>query len=356
MRRVAWIVLLIFFSAHLLFRIGGYWDRYTEKISGEQWREQYLQSQWVVPNSIKGIGDDGLYAYHGWELVRGGDPTIINPEVPPVGKYFIGLLVLGFKNSNIFGLITGLFFLGAFYLLNRELFRDRLLAFIPIFLVSFDSLFYTQLQASFLDALHAGLLFLTFTFFLKQRFIVSMLFLGLFASVKFSSLAVFALGAVLIYLLLQKNWSELKRFIPTIIIVPIIILISYIRFFIMGHTLLDFFRVQKYIFEFYQNGVKPPIFGMVFPMIFLNQWYTWWNGVQQVLEWTVFWPISFILGLSSVRFLAVKSPFSLIAVWCGLYLIFLLLTPVWPRYLLLLLPFLYNLSIWGLSKSIKLRS
>lgn len=356
MQRLVWTIVLIIFFGHLGFRIANYWGRYTENLSGDYWKDRYLKSQWVISSSKNTIGDDGLYAYHGWELVQGGDPSRINPEVPPLGKYLIGLSVWLFHNNNIFGLFSGFLFLGAFFLLNLQVFNNKLLAFLPVMIFSFEPLFYEQLQASYLDTLHASFLFLTFLFFLRRKYLLSMTFLGFFTATKFSPLGLFVLAAILCYLLLQNKKTELYAFLPTLLLVPVVLLFSYSRYFLLGHSLIDFFKLQKYIFTFYSMGVKPPIFGMVFPMIVCNKWYTWWNGVQKVAEWSLLWPISLIGGVYSSRFLFRTSPFVLFTLWVVFYLIFLLLTPVAPRYLLLLLPFLYNLTIWVLSESTKLRS
>ena len=56
------------------------------------WENTYYESQWNVPNSKRGIGDDGLYRYVGYRLVNNGEnPFNINYEVPPLGKYTYGL-------------------------------------------------------------------------------------------------------------------------------------------------------------------------------------------------------------------------------------------------------------------------
>ena len=359
MRKFIFIVLILLIVANLLFRIFSYGPRYGEDLSGEYWEERYLQSQWVVPNSQFPIGDDGLYAYHGWELVKGGDPSIINPEVPPLGKYIIGVFVQVFNNNNIFGIFSVIFALVAYFLLNKQLFNNTLLALVPVTIFSLEPLLFEQLQASFLDAFHLGLLMLTFYFFLRKNYLVAAFLLGCFAVVKFSYLLFFVIAAEIGFVILQKKYQDLKRVSISYLLLPVVILISYTAFFLHGNTLLDFGRLQKFILTFYSQGAKPPFFGMVFPMIFFKEWHTWWDaGVLTVREWTVLWPLSFLTSIFTLRYLKalIASPFLLLAVWCCGYLLFLFLTPVWPRYLLLLLPFLYNLSIWVLSQNTATRS
>ena len=180
-----------------------------------------------------------------------------------------------------------------------------------------------------------------------------MIFLGCFASVKFSALAIFVIATCLVYLLLQKRRADIIRFIPNLIMVPVVILLSYSRYFLLGHSLSDFLKVEKYIVVFYATGAKARVFAMAIPMLLINKWYTWWDGVLRIPEWTVLWPVSLISACFTAFILRPKSPFYLCLIWSFAYLVFLSLTPVYPRYLLLLLPFLYNLLIWALSQNTK---
>ena len=62
------------------------------------WKNKYEQSQWKLPLSVRTIGDDGLYLYVGYRLVHGNDPTSSNAEMPPLGKYLIGISIVLFGN------------------------------------------------------------------------------------------------------------------------------------------------------------------------------------------------------------------------------------------------------------------
>jgi hypothetical protein len=54
-------------------------------------KDWYGHSQWQIPLSPRTMGDAELYQLSGLELVRGANPFSINPEVPPLVKYFYGL-------------------------------------------------------------------------------------------------------------------------------------------------------------------------------------------------------------------------------------------------------------------------
>jgi hypothetical protein len=376
LRKTVFVLLFIIFIAHLLFRIFSYRDEYMKTYDAKYWEQRYLQSQWVVPNSTNYIGDDGLYAYSGWEYIQGRDPSTLNAELPPLGKYFIGLSIVLFHNQNIFGIFSGLAVLSLLYWLNILLFKDKLVAFVPVVLFSLEPLFYTQLRAPFLDLLHLTFLLLFFIGLIKKHYWAAMLALGLMASVKASS-ATFALGWAVsgVYILLQANKKEMKQFIVGIPLSFVAFLFVYFRYFMLGHSLLEFPGLQKWIITFYAIGAKGnPM--TVWEMLLSGTWRTWWGANLHVEEWSVLWPVLltfFIISLwvltKNFKFqisnfksmhklfsLKLKSftevGFLLLVLWLSAYLIFLMVVPVWPRYLLLVLPFMYNLAIWLILRSI----
>ena len=62
----------------------------------------YNNSQWVVPQSPRIMGDGELYSYAAGTLLQGDDPFRVNPETPPLGKYIYSLSILIFSNPLIF--------------------------------------------------------------------------------------------------------------------------------------------------------------------------------------------------------------------------------------------------------------
>ena len=188
MRKFIWITLLSIVFLHLGFRIIQYWPRYIQDLDGEYWKDRYFQSQWVVTDSKNPIGDDGLYAYHGYELVLGGDPTVIN-RGSATWQISHRSMCPCFRNNNIFGLFTGLFCLLTFYFLTGSFSKTDCLPFSRL-------LFFTRSVVLFTAAgIISGHIISLFPFsdvlfFLRKKFFIAMIFLGCFASVKFSALAI----------------------------------------------------------------------------------------------------------------------------------------------------------------------
>lgn len=358
LQRNIFFLLLIIFFGHLLFRTYQYRDNYLVKFDASYWEHRYQISQWVVPNSKNSIGDDGLYAYAGYKYVFSGmNPILNSAEVPPLGKYLIGLTIVIFNNQNIFGLLTGLSALSAFYLLNTMLFKKRILAFLPVFIFSLEPLFWEQLQANYLDLLYLSFLMMSFFFVLKKKYFLASFFVGCFAATKFPPTSVFVALSLLIYVFVISR-KDIWKLLTSFVLWPTVFVLSYFRFFTFGNGPIEFLKVIKYFLHYYQIGVKSQDHTMVFDLLLRGKLNTWWgSGVLNVGEWTILWPAIFALALLSVFYYRkiLKGGFVLIGSWVILYFTFLLIIPVVPRYLLLLLPFLYNISVWVLSEGINMK-
>lgn len=353
-KKVVLLILLGFLFGHLFFRIYEYRNNYTTTYDPVYWEKRYGESQWVDFRSEKPIGDDGLYAYAGWKYIHGANPVLINAEMPFLGKYLVGLTIVTFRNQNIFAVLTGIFALAAYYFLNTAVFKNRLVALLPVVLFSFEPLFYEQIRAPFFDLLQLSFLFLIFGFALRKNFILSSLMVGCFAATKFPFQAIIPVVTIFIWLLLiEKKKSEVKRLAISLPLAAPVYLLTYLWYFVLGHSLIDFLKVQKYIANFYSIGAKAPMFGTVFPMFFQGTWYTHFGTIVDVPEWHFGWTVLSITALVAMFFVKQKTrPIVFLIVWIVLYMAFLSYAPVFPRYLLLLLPFLYNLAIWVISKSI----
>lgn len=109
------LILVIFFLftslAFVIFDSEKLFFKYDHQI----FKQRYLNSQWVIPNSKKTISDEDLYIYAGNEYIRGTSPILINPEILPLPKYLIGLITVLFGNPYLTGLIF-LFFIFIFRL------------------------------------------------------------------------------------------------------------------------------------------------------------------------------------------------------------------------------------------------
>ncbi len=334
--------------------VGFFWHVYQykndifKKFDSNYWTKRYNQSQWVVSFSKNPIGDDGLYIYAGYRYIMGDDPSLLNAQLPPFGKYLVGLLEVSTGYIGIFSVVFSFLFLVSIFLLNRKIFQSSVIAMLSIAIFSFEPLFYSQIRAPYLDTAYASFLFFAFLMVLNKKYIISGILLGFFMSIKSPFLIVVVYAAIIVWLIARKNFDFrkiLKMVFPTLIV----FMLTYSSTFLHGHGLIYFLKVQKYILNFYSIGAKAVI-GAVFPMIISGKWYTWFSPVQTVSEWNFLWPIALIGSFVSVyTWFRIRLPAVLLTlIWLMFYFIFLSFTPVFSRYLLLSMPFMYNLTIWSL--------
>lgn len=326
-------------------------DTIFKSFDPKQWEDAYNKSQWVVPNSQSEISDADLYVHVGNELIQGHDPSLINAEVPPLGKYLIGITQYITGNVGVFGILFSALCLVALYIFNSIAFKSRLLAITPVVLFSFDPIFTEQIGVTMLDTPYLLFLLLTGICMLKKRYLVAAVCAGLFMATKSPFIIVVLYACMYIYMTLSKEFN-----MRTMILMPIITAVVYTmvhaQMFLLGHNLHYFLSVQKYMINFYQTGATG-VFGAIIPLLFTGYWFTWFERDGFIQQWTVLWPIIFIASSVSVG-VVIKNklfshPISFQGLWIGAYLAFLFITPVFPRYLLLILPFMYNLSIWLVS-------
>ena len=340
------VVILIQFSFHAFRMYTGENARFDPK----KWEDKFNKSQWVVPNSQNEISDEDLFIHIGYKLAQGGDPALFSAEVPPLGKYLIGFFSVATGNTVTYGVFFSALLLVLFFMLNKLLFKHSVLSILPVVFLSFDPIFIDQIGHSMLDAQYLSFLLLMFIFLLKKKYLVSAAFAGLFMATKSPFLIVVVYVTLFSYLFLLKELSW-KRLVLMPMITGLFYLLTHLQLFILGHDLRYFLSVQNFMLHYYQTGAKG-VFGAVIPLIVSGYWFTWFDQDRFIKEWTILWPTVSILTLLATYKISKQrlftSPYFFLVLWCVFYLGFLCLTPVFPRYLLLLLPFLYNLSIWVL--------
>lgn len=108
------------------------WDYYLSPFDLERAQGLYNISQYVKEEGAAWIADEIVFAYAGWNYINGGNPILLNPENPPLGKYLVGLSIKLFNNEKIPTLIFGLLSLFSFFLLCRLFLKKTWLALLPV--------------------------------------------------------------------------------------------------------------------------------------------------------------------------------------------------------------------------------
>lgn len=333
---------------------------FTQNYDATYWKDRFEHSQWALPLSKRIIGDDGLYAYIGYNLANGGSISGFDSEVPPFGKYFIGLSIKVFNNPLYYSIFFGLGSLILFYLIGVKVLRSKVNSLLAVSILFLDPLFFSQFWQSTLDIcqlffLLVHVLFLTYLINTKtdinNKFIfyafMSGLFLGFFAQVKYPMLLPLILIIESFYLILKRTKKEYFLYL---IGIGLAILTVNIKFFLDGNSLIDFLKFQKHILSFYLKSQLVIHEGAIWQVLFFGNFPSISTGeLIRINEWWIMWSVVGIIGLlASIVFIFKKK---ILFVWKGLGLFilgsFFILTiiPSYPRYLVIILPFLYLIAV-----------
>lgn len=353
------IILFCSLSTALLSQI----DQIKSRFDPQVMEQKYLKSQWVDPRSTEPLGDHGLYSWAGWAYIQGEDPTRINAEMPPLGKYLIGLGLWLTSSPAAVGLFFSTTFLFSLWFLSEKVLQDKWLAFAPLALISLEAIFRNSLTVTMLDGIQLTFLCLAFYALLRAEkntkwFILANLAIGGAISSKFYATGVLIVVSVVAFYIASKKWHQLRIFIVTLPLVGFVHMASYWRYFSLGNTPRDYLGVQKWIFDFYRAGSPEVPLGSYWKLVFLNRWRVWWGpsfGEYYTLttkEWNLVWPLQALVVLflaikqfrvmffSWVRGKSVSIPsYYVLLSWLVVYAAFLTMIGGWPHYMLLFLPF-----------------
>jgi hypothetical protein len=332
---------------------------FLSKFDSIYWKDKFEQSQWNLPLSNRTLGDDGLYLYEGYYLIHGGDPTLSNAEMPPLGKYLIGISLIIFNNGYIYGfIVTGLAVL-IFYLLANYLLENNILAIFATLILITDPLITEQFHLTMLDSLQ--MLFCLSSLYLlclsikkenlnKQYFLIvgSGIAFGFFSASKAPILSPIVSLVFAITLFFFKNRIKLAFLFVFSAIASYIF--PYLPYFLHGHTLMNWFSVQKWIISFYKSGfIKPNYLSILTTLLadkYQNLFTRTWDAAD---HFSLSWPIISIFGIyASFNYMFNKNriskwlPVNLVTI---LLLIFLALISFWVRYIIILIPFLIILFV-----------
>lgn len=348
-------LILIVFGFNILAHREVYLTRYDP----DYWRERYQRSQWAEGwEAEEPMGDANLYAYAGWRQVQGDDPTKINPEMPPFGKYLIGLSILVFQNENIQALLFGSALLVVIYLIAKEIFKDKTWALLPVFFFTVDKLFLEDLVTSMLDLPFTLFICLVFYFLIKGRdnyrwYLATVVALALVSTTKMY-LAGFALTALVAsYLFFLLVAFRFKDFYWFLLFSPLFLLIyfgSYSVYFLHHYNLVDF----KYLHFWIRHFARVQLPGYpkleIWRIIFLGQWRTWWGeGIIRLSQWSPLWCLSLVSIFPTGWHIFKTRNLSLLVLICwplSLLIMYSYGHP-YPRYLMPILPPLYILLCYN---------
>lgn len=372
--KTSWLVGIIL---HLLFifqfgRVLSNIPDHIQPINIPELEEQYLNSQYVNPNSQTWIDDPELYTYAGSKYLQGTDPSNLNFEMQPLTKYFFGISTLVFGTPIAFQLISGGLLLFFLYISSLQ-FLPPYLAILPSLFLIYDHLFINQLSHAYLDLFQTTLITLSLLLLIRSRAVsryvyFTLICLGLVALSKTFSVAILLYIAMMIFIFFFTP-KHIRRLLFFSWVPITIYLIGYSIFFLYHPNLVDFFKLHLNILRLYRSYVPEYPLGEIYRIIFRGQWRMWYGdyGLRPAEFWSILWPssIATTFGFLLFQMSQVFSPFPglrslpqtirskladihplilIHSVWFAIYLIFISFRLVFPRYLMPLLPSSYLIS------------
>lgn len=352
------LLILVFFAVFNLIRSIPLFrfDLITGKFDLKKYEKRYNDSQWVNPISQKPVGDDVVYAYAGAKYMLGENPILVNSEHPPLGKNLIGLSALYLKNEYVFSVLSGLFAIITFYFLARQVLKNTLISIALSLTLSLEPLFVSNYFLTLLDLVTLGFMNLYFYFILQYQsqkkikaIYLAGIFLGLIASTKFFGLIAPVIAATGLFFLIKKDWKAMVHYLFGLGLSVLVLVINYFQFFAHGNSLMDFLKLQKYIYTFHTLGRREMTFlnGSLFSLIFTGNFFVGVGKMAREAHFSIIWPISFVAALVNSLTKRFNSP---LMIWVAVYCASMIMSFPNARYLILLLPYLYIISVDILKK------
>ncbi|NTU47317.1 hypothetical protein HGA88_06885 [Candidatus Roizmanbacteria bacterium] len=329
-------------------------------------RDLFDHSQWSLADSIRQIGDEGLYQLGGYNLVTTGELYVVNPEVPPLGKYLYGLSIVLFHNAYIVSLFMYLIAIGLFAALASFFFKNKLLVYGSVALfasepIVFSQAAYTLLDLPLLIAMFIHVLALFHILFRTQKkplhtallVIICAIGFGAFIAIKIALLGIFVFLVDLYFL---WKYKKLLYTIPIFTIAMATYVFTYLPYFLSHHSFIDFLKAQKWMLQFYLGSSVKPLYGMPIISLLFGEYKHWTQGAtwNRFIEWTIVWPF-YLFSLGYAAYLLFKrkvknEQLSYFVIFTSIILCVYMGITYWVRYTLLVMPFFILLFVYFLSR------
>ena len=346
------LILIVQFFQILYFQRSSF----AEKYDIAYWKDRYEHSQYELPLSKRTIGDDGLHAYAGYKLIKGANPFSINIDKPPAGKYLLGLSTLIFQNPLYIVLFFGFCTLIVFYFIAKHFFRNNSLALFATTFLFLDPLFFSQFWVTALDLIQLFFLLLNILLIINVKklrrwgiFVIlsSGLSLGLFAEVKPPIIfpVIFILETIFLF---YKGLK--KEYLFFILGLMFGIVLPYLRFVYLGNGIIDILKVHKFMADIYLQSQLKTHIGAIWLTLLTGKFPNIITGsLINVSEWWILWPLITFFGIIIAIFSLFSKSIPVLnkgfAVFLLIVLILFTVIPSYPRYLVIILPFLYLFGI-----------
>ncbi len=174
---------------------------------------------------------------------------------PPVEKELmtVSMYILQTTDAWVWrlpGVLLGILSVFLVYKLGILLFKNERVGLISAFLFSIDGLVFVQSRTGMNDVYVVTFLLLSVIFFVSKKYFLAALFMGIACATKWSGIYL-----ALMYFPILLYQRQFKNLIYFIFIPPLIYLLSYSPYFLIGYNLSDFVELHKQIW-WYQTNLR----------------------------------------------------------------------------------------------------
>lgn len=175
---------------------------------------------------------------------------------PPLAKEIMAVSMFITRSQDAWawrlpGVLLGVLSVFVIYKLALRLFQSEIPALLAASLFSIDGLNFVQSRVGMNDIYFVTFFLLSLLFMLNKRVIYAAIFFGLAISSKWAAIYGF-LFIFIPYLLFKRQYVNL---LWVILVPPLIYLVSYIPFFLLGHSFDQFIQLQQQMW-WYHTGLK----------------------------------------------------------------------------------------------------
>ncbi|NMB57051.1 hypothetical protein GYA19_03885 [Candidatus Beckwithbacteria bacterium] len=346
-KEIIFILLFVF-----LFLLIIYFSRavFVQKYNFDYIQDLFYESQWFVGGSNRIMSDNELYQFAGFRYLKGDSIFSVTPEVPPLGKYFFGLSIVLWNNPYYISIFLFILSFIAYYFLVRKFFKNQQKQFFALLFFLISPLIFQQVARTMLD-LPQLLFFLLHLIFIlnleKARknylsIILAGISFGAFAACKFPVYILVIFVADIFYLYQKKI---LKLIIPISVVASLIYVLTFLPYFLQGHSLIEWIKAELWTINFYRTGGRQEIFLQKILSIILGFSKDMWGHTTyfQVDIWSILWPLSIVSPLvyfikNKLRVNTKNLSYFYFGILSLIFFIFFIFFAFAPRYFILLLP------------------
>lgn len=320
------------------------WKNYQDETKSNQQIEQ--QKEKIIKGiQNKGVSDSFLYSYAGYKYINGENPSLLNPEHPPLAKYLIGYSIKIFGNEHTIGIVVAFISLLLVGVIVFQIHNSLFAASLALLLTSVFSLFTDQVihgpQLELYQLFFFLLLVHILLMWMKKKNSLYCVIAGVFFGMLLSTKTLLPFLMLFSFWLIIALWKHWKELFIIFFVGAITFCLSYYSYFVHGGNLRTFLGLQKYIVTYYGNSSIPflEFLGNDIRLIFTGHW-KFWDAARSVSfysEWNILWPIIFLVGMYKLKIQWAKYKYAHMLIWFVIiYNVFVFIVPIFPRYLLLL--------------------